>query len=70
MDSLRRDDMKPVLKPVVPTKKVIMWCVLRGDASGYATSRLYSRSRAKRFERLAKRFGIDVYAVRFGVVRS
>jgi hypothetical protein len=34
-----------------------------------ATNRLYLAPRAKRFVRLAKRWGIDVYSTRFGKVR-
>lgn len=68
-DSLRRDD----LRPVAPKKPVLVarmhWAVVLGDGSSLATNRLYSAPRAKRFVRLAKRWGIDVYTTRFGKVR-
>lgn len=68
-DDLRRDDLRPT--PVQPVKYVsrMHWGILRGDGSGLATQRLYPAARAKRFVRLAKRWGYDVYTTRFGKVR-
>jgi hypothetical protein len=65
-DSLRRDDMRPVTK--APAAKPRMrWCVRLG-AGGAASHKLYSAAQAQRFVRLAKRWGIDLYATRFGKV--
>jgi hypothetical protein len=67
-DSLRRDDLTP---PVELKRKRVLrmrWCVRLGDGSGWASRRLYSAPQARRFVRLAKRFGIDVYAAVFGKV--
>lgn len=67
-DKLRRDDFAPRLpekpKEVLRTR----WCLMRGDGSGYATTRIYTAVQAKRYVKLAARFGVDVYAARFGKV--
>lgn len=67
-DSLRREDLIPT-SPASPKRVLrVRWCVRLGDGSGWATTRLYTAPQAKRFVRLAKRFGRDVYATRFGKV--
>jgi hypothetical protein len=66
-DSLRRDDFKA---PEVKTARArVMYAIMRG-AGGSATPRLYSYSQARRFVRLAKRFGLDLYHVKFGTVQA
>lgn len=68
-DSLRRDDLCPTAPQKTVTVARMHWAVVLGDGSSLATNRLYSAPRAKRFVRLAKRWGIDVYTTRFGKVR-
>jgi hypothetical protein len=67
-DSLHSDDV-PTIR-IVPPKKVLRmrWAIMRGDGSGLATKRLYSAVQARRFERLARRFKLDVYPEPFGMV--
>lgn len=70
-DSLRRDDLRPAPKPIKTTVKRTMWIVMRGaiaEAGIPATRRLYNATQAKRFVRLAKRWGHEVYATRFSKV--
>jgi hypothetical protein len=68
-DSLRRDDLHPTASPKTVTVTRMHWAVMLGDGSRMATNRLYLAPRAKRYVRLAKRWGIDVYSTRFGKVR-
>lgn len=49
-------------------RKVVAWVVVRGDGTRCHRSRLYCYARAKRLVARARRFGIDVYASRFGHV--
>lgn len=67
MDSLSRFD-PPEPKPAKALRT--MWCVMLGNGTRLATHRLYTAPRAKRFVRLAKRWGLDVYTTRFGRVRA
>lgn len=68
-DSLRRDDLRPAAPQPVRFVTRIHWAIVRGDGSSLATNRLYTAPQAKRFVRLAKRWGHDVYTTRFGKVR-
>ena len=67
MDSLSRFD-PPEPKPAKVLRT--LWGVMLGNGTRLATQRLYSAPRAKRFVRLAKRWGHDVYTTRFGRVRA
>lgn len=68
-DSLRRDDLRPTAPQKPGMVARTLWAVVLGGGSSLATNRLYSAPWAKRFVRLAKRWGIDVYATRYGKVR-
>ncbi len=69
MDSLRRDDFRPAAPTAVKYVKSMRWMVLLGDGSRHASQTLFTEKQAKRFVRLAKRWNIDVYAVRFGKIK-
>lgn len=69
-DSLRRDDMAATATSTKTTGTRVMWTIMRGDGNATATTKLYTGPRARRFVRLARRFGLDVYATRFGRVRA
>lgn len=68
-DTLYRADMRPGASQKPKTVTRVRWMILRGaieDAGTPASHRLYTAAQAKRFVRLATRFGLDVYAARFG----
>lgn len=66
-DTLRRDDFAPPARPERKRVLRVRWTVRRGEG-GPATHKLYSAAQAKRFVRLARRFGVDCYATQFGKV--
>ena len=71
-DSFRRPDITlfgtQAEAPQARYRKVTRWCIVRGDGSRLATQRLYTAVQARRFVRLATRWGIDVYAANFGKI--
>lgn len=67
-DNLRRDDFRPAAPQPIKRVTRVHWGIMLGDGSRLATQRLYLAPQAKRFVRLAKRWGHDVYTTRFGKV--